>query len=179
MAIQTGAVLASASSSHARVRERARAWCEQLQRATDVLLYESSGHDDATVYHALHELHDLFAEATTVRGDVLKPHHDFETFLDGGVAISPHLAARCLFDPLRTVQFLRGVDAAIHEALRRFPGERIHLLYAGCGLYACELSFPLRLYEYTSVESGARIRFSYAFGSKPRLRHGRVQPGEK
>jgi hypothetical protein len=44
--------------------------------------------------------------------------------------------------------------------------------------YACELSFPLRLHEYTGVESGARIRFSYALGSKPGLRHRRVQPGE-
>lgn len=111
----------------------------QLRNATDVLL--NSDHPYA-VHCALNSIHLLFSEITKVRGDVLERHHNEETFLDGGVAISPHLAARCLFDPIRTVQFLRGIHAAIHEAFRRFPGERINILYAGCGPYGT-LLLPL------------------------------------
>jgi len=114
-------------------------WHDRLKTATHCLL--TSG-DQAAIHQALHKIHAICSEITTVRGDVLEPHHDEETFLDGGVAISPHLAARCLLDPLRTVQFLRGIHAGIHEAKRRFPGEPIHLLYAGCGPYAT-LVLPL------------------------------------
>jgi hypothetical protein len=117
---------------------------DQLKRATHCLLTggNPAGDDQAAIHRALHEIHAICSEMTGVRGDVLERQHDEETFLEGGVAISPHLAARCLLDPLRTVRFLRGVHAGIQEATRRFPGERIHLLYAGCGPYAT-LVLPL------------------------------------
>ncbi|MEJ2750284.1 MAG: hypothetical protein P8183_20610, partial [Anaerolineae bacterium] len=111
----------------------------QLRSATDCLLNQD---EPALVQAALNSLHAIFARYTAVRGDVLEPQHDQDTFLPGGVAISPHLAARCLFDPVRTVQFLRGIYAGIHEAMRRFPGECIHIVYAGCGPYAT-LLLPL------------------------------------
>jgi hypothetical protein len=114
-------------------------WHERYKAATHCLL---TSDDRVAIHQALQEIHAICSEITTVRGDVLEPHHDEETFLDGGVAISPHLAARCLFDPLRTVQFLRGIHAGIHKAMRRFPGEPVHLLYAGCGPYAT-LVLPL------------------------------------
>lgn len=111
----------------------------ELGTATDCLLEN----DDRTAIHeALSSVHSIFSGITGVRGDILEPAHDGDTFLNGGVAISPHMAARCLFDPLRTVRFLRGIHAGIHEAMRRFPGERIQILYAGCGPYAT-LLLPL------------------------------------
>jgi hypothetical protein len=112
---------------------------EKLRTATICLL---KSENQAAIHTALNTIHTIFSETTTVRGDILEPHHDEETFLDGGVAISPHLAARCLFDPLRTMRFLRGIYAGIHEAIRRFPGERIHIVYAGCGPYGT-LLLPL------------------------------------
>lgn len=112
---------------------------EKLKNATSCLL---SSEDQAAIHIALDTIHIIFSEITTVRGDISEPHHDEETFLDGGVAISPHLAARCLFDPIRTVRFLRGIYAGIHEAIRRFPGERIQIVYAGCGPYGT-LLLPL------------------------------------
>ena len=112
---------------------------EKIRTATNCLL---NSEEQAAIHRALNTIHTIFSEITKVRGDVLEPHHDEETFLDGGVAISPHLAARCLFDPIRTVRFLRGINAGIHEAIRRFPGERIHILYAGCGPYGT-LLLPL------------------------------------
>jgi hypothetical protein len=144
MATHAGPTAVSAPAGHARSLERTRAWPGQLEPATQRLLTAdlnvASGR--AAIQQALLDLHRLFSEATAVRGDVLEPRHDQETALEGGVAISPHLAARCLLDPLRTVQFLRGVHGAIQAAQRRFPGKRIHLLYAGCGPYAT-LVLPL------------------------------------
>ena len=112
---------------------------EQLKSYTNCLL---NNDDPAAVHTALTGIHTIFYKYASVRGDVLESRHDQDTFLPGGVAISPHLAARCLFDPVRTVQFLRGIHAGIHEAMRRFPGEPIHIAYAGCGPYAT-LLLPL------------------------------------
>ncbi len=77
---------------------------------------------------------------------ILRQQGDFQdgtdTALPAGVAISPAQAAQCLFDRMRTVIFMRGVHAAVAEALRRFPGQRLEILYAGCGPY-CPLMLPI------------------------------------
>ncbi|GAB6041240.1 SAM-dependent methyltransferase [Endothiovibrio diazotrophicus] len=62
--------------------------------------------------------------------------------LESGLAISSRDAAACLDDIPRTVAFLRGVDAAIQEALLRFDQRPLRLLYAGCGPFA-PLVLPL------------------------------------
>lgn len=56
--------------------------------------------------------------------------------------MSPFLAARCLVEVFRTQQFLCGMHAAMHAARQRFPGQRLHILYPGCGPYAT-LVLPL------------------------------------
>lgn len=65
-----------------------------------------------------------------------------DSFLADGVAIAPQAAAHCARDYRRSVVFIRGVYAAIEQAKRRFPGETLHILYAGCGPYAT-LLLPL------------------------------------
>jgi SAM-dependent methyltransferase len=55
------------------------------------------------------------------------------TMLPTGKAISPLGAARCLWEYQRTSVFLRALEAAVEEASRRFPGETIHVVEAGCG----------------------------------------------
>jgi len=94
---------------------------------------------------AVGELYALFSELTQV-GDAFdqSPEHDAATELAQGTAISPKDAARCLLDLHRTTQFLRGIEAALREAQRRFPGQTLELLYAGCGPYAT-LAVPLCL----------------------------------
>ncbi len=131
-----------------------------LRFATDALLHEE---DRGMIYLSLKCIHSVFSELSTVKGDILEQHHDKESFLDSGVAISPHLAARCLFDPLRTVQFLRGINHAIHEVMDRFPGERINIVYAGCGPYAT-LLLPLT----TQFEPG-QIRLTLIDIHKPSI----------
>ena len=56
-----------------------------------------------------------------------------ETIINGGIALSSQHAIDCLGDPLRTVRFIKGTHQAIKDALKRFPSEKINLLYAGCG----------------------------------------------
>jgi hypothetical protein len=101
--------------------------------------------DPATSYGDLQAasqgLYDLCVSLTGVLEDNQNmPRPD--TLLGSGAAISPRNAARCVWDFMRTSRFLQGAYAGIHEAQRRFPGQRIEVLYAGCGPFAA-LAIPL------------------------------------
>jgi hypothetical protein len=78
--------------------------------------------------------------------DVNQPEAFYaDTILDGGKAISPLGAARCIREYRRTAVFLQGMDAAIETALQQFPDEPLHVLEAGCGpLAPLALPFALR-----------------------------------
>jgi hypothetical protein len=56
-----------------------------------------------------------------------------DTHLPTGKAISPLGAVRCLREYRRTAVFLQAMDRALREARRRFPGETLHVVEAGCG----------------------------------------------
>jgi hypothetical protein len=66
------------------------------------------------------------------------------TVLRTGKAISPLSAARCVWEYRRTAVFLRAMAAALEAARRRFPGEGLHVVEAGCGPLA-PLSLPFAL----------------------------------
>ncbi len=87
-------------------------------------------------------MHAVFAAITGIRGDTTEPRFEEESWLAQGYAVSPYLAARCLVEVYRSQQFLRGVYAAMQAARQRFPGQRLHILYPGCGPYAT-LILPL------------------------------------
>ena len=67
---------------------------------------------------------------------------DGETATNAGTAISPMMAAMCLDDFARTVQFIRGVHEAIVDQRRKHAERPVRILYAGCGPWST-LAVPL------------------------------------
>jgi hypothetical protein len=122
-----------------------------LADAASVLLFAD---DDTRLQAAVASLDGLFREITGMREDTADPRYRSAISLSAGSAISPLDAGRCLLDRRRTAIFLRGVHAAIQEAQQRFPGEVIHVLYAGCGPFA-PLCLPL-----LPLVAGQPVRFT-------------------
>lgn len=87
-------------------------------------------------------LHSLLSAISGINNDPADSSYSLNTALTIGDAISPEDAARCLIDSARTSKFLRGIDAAVRKAQRRFPGRPLEILYAGCGPFAT-LAIPL------------------------------------
>jgi hypothetical protein len=112
----------------------------RLADAASVLLF--GGDDDRRSRAALASLDRLFRDISGLRENTVNPSDHSATSLLAGSAISPQDAGRCLLDARRTAVYLRGVHGAIQEAQQRFPGEVIHVLYAGCGPFA-PLCLPL------------------------------------
>lgn len=127
---------------------------ERLKKISAEILF--SGDDFGRIYAACQELYNLFSEMTGI-GDSLAeaPKDRTESWLANGKAISPVDAARCVLDIARTTRFLRSIYAAILELKNRFPGERIEILYAGCGPFA-PLIVPL-LDCFKPAEIGATL----------------------
>jgi len=71
---------------------------------------------------------------------------------EGGRIISPVSAIECVTDYVRTVEFLNGIYKGILELKRRFPGEKLHIMYGGCGPYATLLYPLLRRFSKDELE---------------------------
>lgn len=114
-----------------------------FRRCSATLLDHASDH--AERYAAVHALHSALCAAVDL--DDARPAGDERaaTRLELGTAVSVQVAARCLWEYQRSARFLQGVAAAVREARRRFPGERIRLLEAGCGPFGL-LALPLSVH---------------------------------
>lgn len=117
-----------------------------LSEATQTILNPDSVPGDLLA--AVRDLQREFAQLTGVHDTSEDPADRRATALDGGTAISPQDAARCILDFARTTVFLRGIREAIGEARTRFGDAKIEVLYAGCGPYA-----PLALPLFTVTDS--------------------------
>jgi len=123
----------------------------RLADAASVLLF---GGDDRRNRTAVASLYRLFRDITGLRKNTGDPRDRSAISLSAGWAISPLDAGRCLLDLRRTAVYLRGVYDAIREAQQRFPGDVIHVLYAGCGPFAL-LCLPL-----LPLLAGHAVRFT-------------------
>lgn len=85
------------------------------------------------------QLSDFFNQFHFSINESIQQQSKIETIINGGIALSSVDAASCLDDPLRTVRFIKGAYLAIKELFTRFPGQKINILYAGCGPYAALL----------------------------------------
>ncbi len=111
----------------------------------ELLMDENSG--IAEQRDALHNLHDIYAQANgVVAGDI----NSEDIFLEDGKAVSIIVAAHCLLDVRRTVGFIRGLHAAVQHVKNCVTGRPLHILYAGCGPYAT-LVLPLTAF-FTPAE---------------------------
>ena len=94
------------------------------------------------LFSACATLHQRLARLAELPDDSEESDDLRASTLASGTAISPRDAARCLRDSARTTTFMRGLRAAVADATRRFPGQTIEVLYAGCGPFAT-LALPL------------------------------------
>lgn len=100
------------------------------------------------------DLRSIFEDAGGLAPDSAQDIASGELVTGGGVAISPTMAAMCLDDYARTVQFIRGVHDAIADLQRCIGGRSVRVLYAGCGPFA-PLAIPLM-----SIFPGDAVRFT-------------------
>lgn len=119
-----------------------------LKDISTILLAPDSSPEQ--VLEALDHFVRICVEAGGIRPDPGFDAWAGDSFLANGVAIAPQAAAHCVHDYRRTLVFIRGIHTAVEQAKLRFPGETLHILYAGCGPYAT-LLLPL-LTQYSPDE---------------------------
>lgn len=116
------------------------AMIEEFHRLTrEVLTHDGQRGVLAGIVYELAEILECAAE---LQVDPESSVLEGETELSEGVAISPIQAAMCAGDFQRTAVFLRGLHAAIEEAVERRSSVPVRILYAGSGPYAM-LAVPL------------------------------------
>lgn len=112
-----------------------------LKDITNQLLFDEG--NPVKLSEAAKQFYSLLLDFTGIIDDSIDSNDATTTTLSVyGEAISPRDAARCVLDYQRTIKFLRGIYSAILETQKRFPNQRINILYAGCGPFAT-LVLPL------------------------------------
>lgn len=94
---------------------------------------------DRPAYTLRNEVLDLKSLLEDASGTIAGTTSDIaagETRTEQGLAISPTMAAMCLDDFARTVQFVRGIHDAISDLRSEITSRSIRVLYAGCGPWA-------------------------------------------
>jgi len=139
---------------------------EKLNLLTQIILNDEN---PGNLRAACFELYALFCEIVGLKEDVEETQAHDGTILSQGRAISPLQAALCIREYKRTSQFLCGVLAAINELKKRFPNEKIEILYAGIGPFATlitplldkfspdELNLTLLDYHDFSIDAAKKI----------------------
>ena len=121
-----------------------------LKHIAEVILNEAS--PAASLQQALDEFANHCSKVSGITPDPSFDGWADDTLLDDGVAINPQAAAFCVKDHLRSVVFIRGVNAAIHTSQQRFKDQPVKSLCAGCGPFATLMLPLLSLLEPRQLE---------------------------
>ena len=121
----------------------------RLEQIGSVLLDQASS--QAQLHQALDDFIQICGEVGGILPDPAFDAWSGDSLLADGVAIAPQAAANCARDYQRAVIFMRGVNAAMAQCRLLFPGETLHILYAGCGPYATLLLPLLPLYRHDKL----------------------------
>lgn len=119
----------------------------KLSAITKTILQSQTPEEEVS---AIKLLSDFFLTFRSNR--IPQPSDQTEIVLNGGIALSFDHAADCLQDYYRTARFIKGVYLSIQELLLRFPGEKINILYAGCGPFATILLPVLPLFKTDQLQ---------------------------
>lgn len=103
-----------------------------LQKYCNVLLQDDSSWAERK--DCLERIHTLFIELGALNA-YDETNRSAAQVLVNGTAISPTWAAMCMFDIVRTRQFVLGLRQAVGDQVLKHPGEPIEVLDAGCGPY--------------------------------------------
>jgi predicted RNA methylase len=123
-----------------------------LKAISEIILQPSSTNVD--LYQAVQQYQNLLSNIYNFFSPQII-RTDSAIYTDSGKALDTSEAARCLIDFKRTSHFIRGLYRAILHCQQQFPGEKIHILYAGTGPFAA-LALPV-----TTVFSAKDITFTF------------------
>ncbi len=151
---------------------------DRLTTLTNILLDPNTPLSHAGLAPVLNELADLFGDVSGIQGAARQGKTD-HLYLDTGLALGYQYAADCTRDPLRTTKYLRAIERTILKAREKFPGQTIHVLYAGTGPYA-PFAFPLftrftaeevrfTLLEVFRESIDSILRLARAFGTEKHI----------
>jgi hypothetical protein len=120
----------------------------QLEPLAEGIRDSDEPYDDLVLRNTLASLYQELDEALRVVG--IRSGKRIDTGY--GYAIAPFNAGYCLLDTDRTFSFMKGLINAVEEAKKRFPSQKIHILYAGTGPFA-SLVLPLtQLYSPDEIK---------------------------
>ncbi|RCX08090.1 hypothetical protein DFR58_14615 [Anaerobacterium chartisolvens] len=124
---------------------------DEMEKITSVLLEPEDNYGE--IRETVIRMYDLFLEASELGEceDISKE----DIYLPYGKAIGPFWAAACIKELMRTKNFIRGIYNGIIAAQKKFPGETIHIVYAGTGPFAA-LAMPM-----TTVFTPREINFTF------------------
>jgi hypothetical protein len=97
----------------------------------------------SSLFNEVNALADALTHLGQYARDPLDDIAKGETRTEQGLALSPHAAAMCARDFVRTVQFMRGTFQAVCDQSEKL-GRQVNLLYVGCGPFAL-LVLPVML----------------------------------
>ncbi len=106
--------------------------------ARDLSLIRDQPQERGLIHQAVYRWYEIFHQATGI--EAFDRNASRSIMLPSGEALDTVGAAFCLLEAQRTAVFLRGIENAVRDLQQHFPGERIRVLYAGCGPYATLLT---------------------------------------